>query len=77
MRREWLPHCANLDKLETLKVLRDGRCVAFSKLNHTGLIDAAEALKDHSGTDKGFTLGFGSLRLVGGCLSVSVIKLGT
>ena len=52
MRREWLPHCANLDKLETLKVLRDGRCVAFSKLNHTGLIDAAEALKDHSVTDR-------------------------
>jgi hypothetical protein len=35
--------------------LRDRRRVAFPELNHAGLIDASEALKDHSVTDKGFT----------------------
>ena len=53
--------------------LRDGRRVAFSELNHAGFIDASEALKDHSITDKGCTLSFGSLRLVWACLSVCLV----
>ena len=55
-------------------MVRDGRRVAFSELNHTGLIDASEALKDHSVTDKGLTLGFGPLRLVWACLSVCLVN---
>ncbi len=54
-------------------MVRDDRRVAFSKLNHGGLIDASEALKDHSVPDKGCTLSFGSLRLVWACLGVCLV----
>jgi hypothetical protein len=53
--------------------LRDRRRIAFSEQYHTGLIDASEALKDHSVTDKGCALSFGSLRLVWACLSVCLV----
>jgi hypothetical protein len=53
--------------------LRDRRCVAFSKLNHTCLIYASKALKDQPITDKGLTLRLGPLRLVWACLSMCLV----
>ena len=38
----------------------DGWRIAFPELYHAGLIEASKALKDHSVTDKGCALGFGS-----------------
>ena len=41
--------------------LRDGWRVAFTQFSEAGLIEAAKAFKDHSVSDKGITLSFGSM----------------
>ena len=62
------------NNLAGIRSLSDRRRVAFSELNHADFIDASEALKDHSITDKGCALSFGSLRLVWACLSVCLVR---